>query len=612
MKRKIIFVSLFLIMAFALCGLAFVSQDNSVYAAEVSADGATITLDVELYTFENGNVTEYNSGVDLSSVKVTFEKRSDNLYYLSYNSTLFTSQSVVYNALVRATQNDMLRLVHFDLINGNDRVGYDSEKGYTLAELQNQIFGLRLVAYPANTGNDGFFLEDSWGDTVPFINVLYRFGNDVIFRVPYLPYYVSTDMVYVMPSASYGNVLTKGIVDYFALSLPVETYVLNCEAGVFSDDAIFVSNLALGSPGMRAVSLLVTISDQSFYTQFRLPDNPLWETLPNYTDFTYYDGTFTFGDGFSNVEQFTIPQFDGYQLKGYLIQQFTGFPFVTTLLKEFTVTDYEDFESWQNNLIIGVDGSGIGITPLYEQRVYTVTFEYIDKAVYDSSGNITSYTWTSSSVQVDFNDAVPSGSYLYPVSVAEKFFAYWTVEGSTEIIEPEDILLRSVTADITYTAYYVNEIFNVTFWLNFERMGTAAYASYQGSIDPPDFTFPVGVTLQGWSLELNGAIADLSTYVLTDDIDLYAITNFSSSAGGDIEIPYNDCLWYDIPCHLGNAFDYFLNDFPIVSDIVKLIVPVGNLMTLFSENMLLLDGLGWLFTISLGIFFVYFVFRLFR
>ena len=49
-----------------------------------------------------------------------------------------------------------------------------------------------------------------------------------------------------------------------------------------------------------------------------------------------------------------------------------------------------------------------------------------------------------------------------------------------------------------------------------------------------------------------------------------------------------------------------------MSDIVKLVVPFGQLFNIFVDNIILFDSLGWIFGVSIGLLFVFFIFKVFN
>lgn len=278
----------------------------------------------------------------------------------------------------------------------------------------------------------------------------------------------------------------------------------------------------------------------------------------------------------------------------------------TVRLNNFVLSDYKKF--FTNLPVLNPfdfeDLTDVQLVAYVDLIDYTVSFTYIDN--FDLSTVTKTYT-------VKYGNKLASYLIPQPVNYTGNYFIYWQ-DKSSENFKYQDIVDLVIMQDYDFTAIYSPSIgFSVTFYYQFEKLRTLEFQSGIGTISPPNFSFPVGVQFYGWSLELNGALLDLSSYSLEQDVDLYAVTNFSSSSGDvSFDIPYNDCQWYDIPCHLGNAFIYFINDFPIISDIVSFIVPVGTLVSLFVDNILLLDTLGWIFTIGIAIFFVAFIFRFMR
>lgn len=69
-----------------------------------------------------------------------------------------------------------------------------------------------------------------------------------------------------------------------------------------------------------------------------------------------------------------------------------------------------------------------------------------------------------------------------------------------------------------------------------------------------------------------------------------------------------DCEWYDIPCHLGNAVLKLLFDFPLTSGLIKLVNTIFSAVDSSFAFIGLFSGLGILFTV----FIVFFILRLAR
>lgn len=365
------------------------------------------------------------------------------------------------------------------------------------------------------------------------------------------------------------------------------------------------SNTTIKAVYNSQVEFTVRFSDE---VEFDVP-NPVYTIntfLYNRGFFTYLNGSLTpFTYSFSSSLNIPILGFD-VDLYAFGSGERVSF--------YISSADLYNYSSWQDNLIPHYLGGELSFTPVYDK--FQVSFKYITGVNFNpSDGSVSSYDYTTKVYEVEGGQLLNYDSYLSDIVLNDytgAYFAYWTLNDNKPVLL-DDIFNNPVLSNLNYIGFYVARLFNVTFWNQFEKLGSAAYRGGIGAIKPPSFTFSFGTRLVGWSLELNGAPVDLTRYPLTGDIDLYALTNFTSSPGDvSFDIAYNECQWYDIGCHLGNFFFWFLNECPLVSDIVKLVVPFGQLFNIFVDNIILFDSLGWIFGVSIGLLFLFFIFKVFN
>lgn len=204
---------------------------------------------------------------------------------------------------------------------------------------------------------------------------------------------------------------------------------------------------------------------------------------------------------------------------------------------------------------------------------------------------------------------------LQPPSFENAIFTGWKIGNTT--YSYTELLNYYPKEDFTAVAQYVtsSQEYTVNFYDGLNLIDSKLFVTGVGAIVPGSYSFGVGQTLLGWSLRLGGSILNLSTFNLTEDIDLYAVKEFNSNStvnGGEFEIPYRDCSTFDIPCHLGNAVVYFLNEFPLISDVASFIFPVGDFLLEFPQYFEVFEGLGLIFVFSMGIMLICFIFRFMR
>lgn len=256
-------------------------------------------------------------------------------------------------------------------------------------------------------------------------------------------------------------------------------------------------------------------------------------------------------------------------------------------------------------------------------RAFIVQYEFIEDRVggeftYKTSATTTetvydryiSRVWTLAE-QFNYFGEWDSG-FLNPPSYGNEIFSGWYVNGL--LLQYSDLMYYYPTEYIVCVARYVPDytVYTVSFYDGLTLIDTKTFVGGIGSIVPGLYNFGVGQSLLGWSLSLGGSILNLSSFNLTEDVSLYAVKTFNSDSsigGGQFDIPYQVCSTFDIPCHLGNAVVYFLNEFPLISDVANFLFPVKDLMDEFIDQFAIFEGLGWFFSISLGVLLISFIFR---
>lgn len=80
--------------------------------------------------------------------------------------------------------------------------------------------------------------------------------------------------------------------------------------------------------------------------------------------------------------------------------------------------------------------------------------------------------------------------------------------------------------------------------------------------------------------------------------NLYPFDDSSVVSGVSIGSPdYQSCTWYDIPCHLGNAFTYLIYKFPLTKGFIELLSGAYNFITETFGFLALWSGIGVVFSV---------------
>lgn len=268
------------------------------------------------------------------------------------------------------------------------------------------------------------------------------------------------------------------------------------------------------------------------------------------------------------------------------------------------------------------DGAPYSYTPTFilaeeDEEENRIDFIYISG--YDGQGG---FVYITKTIYYQSNlplyDSISFSQIPQPLSFEGKIFRGWdnTYQNSVVDIETSQEIFEKNHGGGYYryeAQYSVLQGFTVSFYDLNTLINSFVFDEGVGTIIPPYYKPSVGSRVYGWALEPNGQIIDLSTYNLTDNLNLFAITQpIDVSVDDNFKIPYEDCSNFDIPCHLGNAFLYFLNEFPLISDVVKLFAPVSDIFELFAENIQVFDTLGWIFIVSMAVLFISFIVKFLR
>lgn len=144
------------------------------------------------------------------------------------------------------------------------------------------------------------------------------------------------------------------------------------------------------------------------------------------------------------------------------------------------------------------------------------------------------------------------------------------------------LLLSANGVDLTTVSDPLNHAFSLVTLSDAVILTSLGFSSYSNLLQQPsswaDYGFRYIIHLQG--------------YNIYPDSNVTLITGVGSTAPD-----YQNCDWYDIPCHLGNALLYFLYVFPVTKGLFSLINGAYTFITETFGFIALWSGVGIAFAV---------------